>query len=84
MNEKGVGKLLGNGAQACTTSWLFRTVITQSLEGIDDVPRHNIEDPPTSSNSPLMRSNSHESLVSALSLSSVKRVGKGKRKRSNG
>ena len=84
MNEKGVGKLIGNGAQACTTSWLFRTVITQSLEGIDDVPRHNVEDPPTSSNSPLMRSNSHESLVSALSLSSVKRVGKGKRKRSNG
>lgn len=83
MNEKGVGKLVRNGAQACTTSWLFRTVITQSLEGIDDVPRHNVEDLPTSrNNSPMVHSNSQESLFSTPSVSSMKHVGR--RKRSNG
>jgi hypothetical protein len=78
LNEHGVEEFMNNGARAYTTSWLFHSIITQSLAGFNcnrgtrrrDQAPSKIKSPQVSS---LVRCNSHESLVSTLTASPVKR-----------
>lgn len=94
LNENGVEEQMRNGANACTTSWLFHTIITQQLTGLDDLKdktrmRRDQSSPklksPSKSRlknpqvSSLVRCSSHESLVSTLTASPMKGVERRKR-----
>ncbi|KAL7508593.1 hypothetical protein ACHAXN_005684 [Cyclotella atomus] len=94
LNENGVEEQMRNGACAFTTSWLFHTIITQQLTRMDDdrnkararrdhtssklksPTKSQLKSPQVSS---LVRCNSHESLVSTLTASPMKRVERRKR-----
>ena len=81
LNENGIEQQIANGAKTCTTSWLFHTIITQRFGVIDD--RRNAEPCDRMFSkidnrhfSRLVRCESHESLVSALSVSPMKQSGR--------
>ncbi|KAL7482963.1 hypothetical protein ACHAW6_008613 [Cyclotella cf. meneghiniana] len=81
LNENGIEKQIANGAKTCTTSWLFHTIITQQFSGIDDRRNAELCDRVSSKIdnrhfSRLVRCESHESLVSALSVSPAKQSGR--------
>ncbi|KAL3802984.1 hypothetical protein HJC23_011607 [Cyclotella cryptica] len=81
LNENGIEQHIANGAKMRTTSWLFHTIITQRFDDIDDHRNTEPCDRMSSKNdgshfSRLVRCESHESLVSTLSVSPVKRSGR--------
>ena len=92
MNERGVAKAKGLGAKIFSTTWLFRTLITQQLVDVDEeeeeedgdeielVPMKDAEQPPVSR---LVRSNSMESLVSTISVMSASPMKQGATKGSS-
>ena len=79
LNESGVKEQVDNGAKTCTTSWLFHSIITQTLVGFDpDQSPKRLHDSPSKVKSPqvsdLVRCHSPESLMSTLTATPIKRL----------
>ena len=79
LNESGVKEQVDNGAKTCTTSWLFHTIITQTLVGfdLDQSPKRRRGRPPIVKSpqvSDLVRCNSPASIMSTLTATPVKRL----------